>query len=504
MSLEENTERVSTGVAGLDDVLRGGLPPGCMFLVEGRPGAGKTTLGLQFILGGRSTDDRALYVLLTESGPELEKVARSHGWSLDGVELFVVPHGQASAQQQYTVFHPAEAELETVAESLFDTIRRLEPGRVVIDSLSELRYLAQDALRYRRLLLRLKQVLIDVGATALLLDYQEGGAPDHQLETVSHGVIRIDQLAPDYGNERRRLLVRKMRGVEYRNGFHDLSIRRGGMVVFPRLIASEHQTDFRATTVPLGVPEFDALLQGGIDVGTSNLIIGPAGVGKSSLAGHYAFSAAERGERAALFLFDEGAETFLARSEGLGIGLRAHVKSGQVLLQQLNPASVSPGEFAQRVRDAVEKEGASTVVIDSLNGYQAAMPHERFLTTQLHELLTYLNQRGVMTLLVVSQHGVLGESVESPVDLSYLADTVILLRYFEAFGAVRQAVSVVKKRKGPHQRTIREYFLGPHGVRVGHTLSEFGGVLSGKLVFTGDEQTLNARMEERRSHARER
>lgn len=490
MPSREDPDRLSTGVPGLDDVLRGGLPAGSMFLIEGAPGAGKTTLGLQFIVAGRERKQRTLYVLLTESARELESVAHSHGWSLEGVHLHVVAHDGSSEQQSYTVFHPAEAELDAVAEALFDTLRRVRPERVVIDSLSELRYLAQDSLRYRRLLLRLKEVLIEQGATALLLDFQEGGAPDHQLETVSHGVIRLDQLAPEYGNERRRLLVRKMRGVDYRNGFHDLTIRRGGLVVFPHLTAGEHHTPFAAATVPLGVAAFDALLQGGLDAGTSNLVIGPAGVGKSSLVGNYAFSAAERDEKSALFLFDEVTETFLARAEGLGVDLRAHREAGRVSIHQLDPASVSPGEFVQRVRDAVERDGARMIIIDSLNGYQSAMPQERFLSVQLHELLTYLNQNGVTTLLVLSQHGVLGESVAAPVDLSYLADTVILLRYFEAFGAVRQAVSIVKKRKGPHQRAICEYFLGPKGIRVGNTIREFQGVLSGKLVFTGAEGTL--------------
>jgi circadian clock protein KaiC len=490
MPSRSDPARLSTGVPGLDDVLRGGLPAGSMFLIEGAPGAGKTTLGLQFIVAGQAQKQRSLYVLLTESARELESVAHSHGWSLDGVNLHVVPHGTPSEKQSYTVFHPAEAELEAVAESLFEAIRRVRPDRVVIDSLSELRYLAQDSLRYRRLLLRLKEQLIEQGSTALLLDYQEGGAPDHQLETVSHGVIRLDQLAPEYGNERRRLLVRKMRGVEYRNGFHDLAIHRGGLVVFPHLTAGEHHASFAPATVSLGVPAFDALLQGGLDAGTSTLVIGPAGVGKSSLVGHYAFSAAERNEKTALFLFDEVMETFLARSEGLGVGLRQHLAAGRVLIHQLDPASVSPGEFVQQVRDAVERDGVRMIVIDSLNGYRSAMPQEHFLSVQLHELLTYLNQKGITTLLVMSQHGVLGESVEAPIDLSYLADTVILMRYFEAFGSVRQAVSVVKKRKGPHERAICEYFLGPKGVRIGNTISEFQGVLSGKLVFTGTKGAL--------------
>jgi circadian clock protein KaiC len=390
--------RLSSGVTGLDDVLHGGFPAGYMCLIEGTPGAGKTTVGLQFIV---------------------------------------------------------------------------------------------DGLRYRRLILTLKERLAQLGATTLLLDYQESGKPDHQLETICHGVIALEQRAPEYGTERRRLIVRKMRGVEYRSGFHDFTIRRGGLEVYPRLTAMEHQAKYAPKRVALGVPEMDTMLGGGLDRGTSTLIIGPAGVGKSSLAGHYAFSSAEAGDKVAMFLFEEVSSTFLDRTEGLHIGLRRHVTGGQVSVCQLNSAAVSPGEFASLVRDAVEKRGVKTVIIDSINGYFSAMPQEHFLSAHLHELLTYLNQQGVMTLLIVSQHGVLGPTMIAPVDISYLADSVVLLRFFESEGAVRQAISIVKKRSGPHERTIREFFLGPKGVRVGKALSEFRGILTGNLLSTGSERGLN-------------
>jgi circadian clock protein KaiC len=485
--------RLSSGVTGLDDVLHGGFPAGYMCLIEGTPGAGKTTVGLQFIVDGLRRNERTLYVLLTENVAELRHVAAKHGWSLDGVHLYAAPHSDAKpeASRTYTIFHPAEAELDDVFEGILKALEETKATRVVFDSLSELRYLAQDTLRYRRLILTLKERLAQLGATTLLLDYQESGKPDHQLETICHGVIALEQRAPEYGTERRRLIVRKMRGVEYRSGFHDFTIRRGGLEVYPRLTAMEHQAKYAPKRVALGVPEMDTMLGGGLDRGTSTLIIGPAGVGKSSLAGHYAFSSAEAGDKVAMFLFEEVSSTFLDRTEGLHIGLRRHVTGGQVSVCQLNSAAVSPGEFASLVRDAVEKRGVKTVIIDSINGYFSAMPQEHFLSAHLHELLTYLNQQGVMTLLIVSQHGVLGPTMIAPVDISYLADSVVLLRFFESEGAVRQAISIVKKRSGPHERTIREFFLGPKGVRVGKALSEFRGILTGNLLSTGAERGLH-------------
>jgi circadian clock protein KaiC len=485
--------RLSSGVAGLDDILHGGFPAGYMCLIEGTPGAGKTTLGLQFVVDGLRRNERTLYVLLTENVAELRHVAAKHGWSLDGVHLFAAPHPDSKPEtdRSYTIFHPAEAELDEVFEGILKALEESRATRIVFDSLSELRYLAQDTLRYRRLILTLKERLARHGATTLLLDYQESGRPDHQLETICHGVIALEQRAPEYGTERRRLIVRKMRGVEYRSGFHDFNILRGGLEVYPRLSAIEHQAQFTPQRVKLGVEGMDTMLGGGLDRGTSTLIIGPAGVGKSSLAGHYAYSSAEAGDKVAMFLFEEVASTFLDRTEGLNIGLRRHVKSGLVSVCQLNSAAVSPGEFASLVRRTVEDQGVRTIVIDSINGYFSAMPQEHFLSAHLHELLTYLNQQGVMTLLIVSQHGVLGPTMIAPVDISYLADSVVLLRFFESEGSVRQAISIVKKRSGPHERTIREFFLGPTGVRVGKALSEFRGILTGNLLSTGAERGLN-------------
>jgi circadian clock protein KaiC len=482
--------RLSSGISGLDDVLHGGFPAGYMCLIEGAPGAGKTTVGLQFIVDGLRRNERTLYVLLTENVGELRHVAARHGWSLEGVHLHAAPHADAKPEgdRSYTIFHPAEAELDDVFEGILGALEQSKAERVVFDSLSELRYLAQDTLRYRRLILTLKERLARHGATTLLLDFQEAGNPDHQLETICHGVIGLEQRAPEYGTERRRLIVRKMRGVEYRSGFHDFTIRRGGLEVYPRLKAVEHQPQYASRRVALGVQELDTMVGGGLDRGTSTLIIGPAGVGKSSLAGHYAFSSAEAGDKVAMFLFEEVANTFLDRTEGLHIGLRRHVAEGRVTVCQLNSASVSPGEFASMVRHAVEHQGVKTVVIDSINGYYSAMPQEHFLSAHLHELLTYLNQQGVMTLLIVSQHGVLGPTMIAPVDISYLADSVVLLRFFEAEGTVRQAISVVKKRSGPHERTIREFFLGPRGIRVGKALREFRGILSGNLLSPGAER----------------
>ena len=477
-------------MAGLDDVLQGGYPAGFMCLIDGTPGAGKTTLGLQFIVDGLRRDEKTLYVLLTENAPELRHVAAKHGWSPEGVHLHAAPHAgmKPETDRSYTIFHPAEAELDEVFQGILEALEQSKAQRIVFDSLSELRYLAQDTLRYRRLILALKDRLAELGATTLLLDYQESGKQDHQLETICHGVIALEQRAPEYGNERRRLIIRKLRGVEYRSGYHDFNIRRGGLEVYPRLKAVEHHATFAPKRVSLGVPEMDAMLGGGLDRGTSTLIIGPAGVGKSSLAAQYAYASAEAGDQVAMFLFEEVSDTFLARTEGLGFGLRRHVATGQVTVRQLNSASVSPGEFASLVRQAVEEQGVRTVVIDSINGYFSAMPQEHFLSAHLHELLTYCNQQGVMTLLVVSQHGVLGPTMIAPVDISYLADSVVLLRFFESGGTIRQAISMVKKRSGPHERTIREFFLGPKGIRVGKALSEFRGILTGNLLTSGAER----------------
>jgi circadian clock protein KaiC len=477
---QDGHSTVSTGVAGLDDILAGGLPAGRLYLLQGDPGTGKTTIALRFLLAGVKAGERVIYVTLSESRKEIEGMAASHGWSLDGITLYGLDDAGASAQPeaQQTLFHPAEVELNETMRGVLEVVERTLPTRVVFDSLSEMRLLARDPLRYRRLILSLKQLLLERDTTVLLLDDRATDSEDRQLQSLVHGVIQLEQAAPEYGAERRRLRVVKLRGIRYRSGFHDFTIVRGGLVAFPRLIAAEHHRAFEADWLRSGVDALDRLLGGGLDRGASTLLMGPAGVGKSSLVTRYVRAAADRGERAAVFVFDEGTATFLARARGLAMDLSAHVQGGRVHLQQVDPTEMAPGEFAHAVRQQVEAGGASVVAIDSLNGYMAAMHDERAVVAQFHELLSYLRQVGVSTLIVVGQHGLTGP-MASPVDVSYLADTVLLLRYFEFRGAVRQAISVVKKRAGPHERTIRELGFTSAGVTVGEPLQEFVGVLSG-------------------------
>ena len=485
----EAPPRLGTGSAGLDTVLNGGFPANRLYLVEGDPGTGKTTLALQFLLEGARLGEPVLYVTLSETREELMEVARSHGWSLAGVTLheLVPPEESLKAEAQYTIFHPSEVELGETTRLVIEEVERIEPRRVVFDSLSEMRLLARDPLRYRRQILALKQFFAGRRSTVLLLDDRTSTNADLQVQSIAHGVLMLEQLELDYGAERRRLRVSKLRGSRFRGGFHDFAIRTGGIEVFPRLVASGRRSEeFKFEPVQSGVTELDALLGGGLDRGTSTLVLGPAGCGKSSLATHFAAAAAERGERAAAFIFDEGVNTYLSRAAGLGTDLRAQVEAGHLTVQQVDPAELSPGEFVHAVCQAVERDGARLVVIDSLNGYLQAMPDERFLTSQMHELLTYLNQQGVVTLIVMAQHGFMG-SMSSPVDVSYLADTVVLLRYFEAAGAIRRAISVVKKRTGHHEDTIREMRLSAsRGVEVGEPLTGFRGVLTGVPVLTED------------------
>ena len=482
---------VSSGVDGLDDVLGGGFPANHVYLVEGFPGAGKTTLALQFLLAGVQRGERGLYVTLSETASELHAVAQSHGWSLDGITIYELAPAEVSlaAEDQYTLLHPSEVELGETTRAVLDEVERTEAARVVFDSLSELRLLSRDSLRFRRQVLGLKQFFVGRSCTVLLLDDRTVADNDLQLQSISHGVLLLEQLAFDYGTDRRRLRVQKLRGVRFRGGYHDYTIETGGMRVFPRLVASEHHEPFARSQVLSGVPELDTLVGGGLERGGSVLVMGPAGAGKSTLATQYAVAAAERGERAAIYTFDESLETLFDRSTGLGLNLRGHVERSRIVAQQVDPAELSPGEFVQRVRDCVERDGCRMLVIDSLNGYLNAMPEERFLVIQLHELLSYLGQRGVLTILVAAQHGLIGERMVSPIDVSYLADTVILLRYFEASGAIRLAISVVKKRSGAHERTIREFRLGP-GIRVGPPLSDFSGVLSGIPDYHGTQAPL--------------
>lgn len=475
--------KASSGTAGLDDVLGGGFPVGKIILVGGEPGTGKTTLGLQFLLEGLRQGERCVYVVLSESERDLDRLARSHGWSITGLDIIQGQGDQElAAEDDYTLFHPAEVELGERSRNIIAEIEALKPSRVVLDSMAEVRLLAQDPLRYRRQILALKR-LFDGRSTVLLLDLMDAGA-DRQLESLSHGILYLEQASPEYGGARRRLRVKKLRETRFRDGWHDMTIEKGGIHVFPRIVAAEHaEVQFRPETCSSGIGSLDALLGGGLDRGTSTLVLGPAGVGKSTLAAQFVKAAVDRGERAALFIFDEVPNTFVVRGQGLGMGIREHVKQGRVTIKQVDPAELGPGQFANMVRSAVEG-GASIVVIDSINGYQSAMPEEHFLSAHLHELLAYLNHRGVLTLLVMTQQGILGQGVHSPIDVSYLADTVILLRYFEQIGTVKQAASVIKRRTGPHERTIREIELRSDGLHIGDPIRDFHGVLTGRLVHT--------------------
>ena len=480
-----------TGVPGLDEVLHGGLVRNNVYLLEGDPGTGKSTLALQFLLQGVAEGERGLYVTFSESAPELRQMAASHGWSLESLDLFEVTPTEAALDQEaeYTVFHSEEVELGQTTKTILDRIEELKPSRVVLDSLAELRLMARDTPRYRRQLLALKQYFTGRELTVLLLDDRTSQTQEKQLHSVVHGVITLERLPRDYGSGRRRLEIVKLRGRKYAEGYHDYAIKTGGVTLYPRLVASDHKTDFSRDTISSGVRGLDNLLGGGLDRGSAALFVGPAGAGKTTLATQYAIAAIDRAEPVAIYTFDEGLGSLIARAEGLGQPLRRFLEEGKVKIEQVDPAESSPGEFACRVRAAVEA-GAQMIVIDSLNGYLASMPEERFLTLQMHELLTYLNQRGVVTILILSQQGVLGQ-LPAVVDLSYLADTIVLLRFFEAGGEVRRALSVVKKRSGRHERTIREMEIGlPEVINVGQPLTDFHGVLTGVPEYRGAAELL--------------
>jgi len=488
---DEETQRISTGITGLDDILGGGLDAERLYLVEGEPGTGKTTLALQFLLEGARRGERGLYVTLSESERELRLVAKRHGWDLGDISIFelVPPEAALDPEKELTLFHPAELELSETSKMIFDRVADIEPTRVVFDSLSEMRLLAQNSLRYRRQILALKHFFAGRRCTVLLLDDLSSNEQDLQLHSIAHGVITLQQTAVDYGAERRRMRVKKMRGIKFRGGYHDFVIETGGIAIFPRLVAAEHHRAFIGELARSGVAELDTLLGGGLERGTSVLLVGGAGVGKSSIAVTYAVGAAQRGERVAMFAFDEGLGTLFARAAGLGVNLQEYVDQGLVTVQQIDPAEMSPGEFTQLVRDAVEQRNVRVLLIDSLNGYLNAMPDERFLVLQVHELLSYLNQLGVLTIMVLAQHGLLGQ-MQTPVDLSYLSDTVVMLRYFEAAGRVRRALSVVKKRSGTHENSIREFQLTSEGLKVGPPLTQFSGILTGTPTYVGDPKPL--------------
>jgi len=477
----------NTGIEGLDDILDGGLPRNRLYLVQGDPGAGKTTLGLQYLLAGAAQGETTLFISLSETKDEIEAVAESHGWSLAGISIFELSalEQTLSLEQETTLFELTEVQLQETTSTLLAHVEKVKPQRVVFDSLSEIRLLSQSSLRYRRQLLALKQYFAGKQCTVLLLDDRTSEEGDPQLQSLANGVISMEQAAPLYGDDRRQIRVVKLRARKFRGGFHDFVIRTGGLEVFPRLVAAEHRGDFKLESISSGLVPLDRLLGGGIDRGTSTLIMGPAGTGKSALALQYAMAAAKRGECVGLFSFDEGLLTLYSRATALGMDLPGEVKSGRVIIRRIDPAEMSPGEFASGVRGMVEEKDARVIVIDSINGYLNAMPEYRLLGMQMHELLSYLGQQGVATILVLAQHGMIG-SMESPVDVSYLADTVIVLRYFEAGGRVRKAVSVLKKRSSLHEDSIRELVLDRQGLRVGEILEGFTGVLTGVPRFAGE------------------
>jgi circadian clock protein KaiC len=475
------TLRSTSGVPGLDDILGGGFIPNRLYLIDGNPGAGKTTLAMQYMMEGARRGEKCLYVTLSETREELESVAVSHGWSLAGVEILelIANETELNTDTQLTMYHPAEVELNQTTRTIIEHVNQVNPSRVVVDSLAELRMLAQNSLRYRRQILALKQFFIGRQSTVLLLDDHTASGTDKQLQSIAHGVIDLEQVAVEFGGQRRRLRVIKFRASGYRGGFHDFSIERGGLVTFPRLVAAEHATEFASSTIASGVTALDLLLGGGPDRGTSTLLIGPAGAGKSTVAIQYAVAAAQRGDHAAIFAFDESTALMAARLDSMGIRFSEGRKKGQVRVKQVDPAELSPGEFTYLVRRAVEEDGAKVIVIDSLNGYLNAMPEERFLVIQLHELLTYLGNQGVTTLMVVAQHGLMGSGMKSPIDASYLADSVVVIRYFENAGHVKKAISVLKKRSGVHEESIRELRFTPKGIELSEPLREFQGILTG-------------------------
>ena len=481
---KQNAARSKTGIPGLDAFLGGGLVATRLYLVDGTPGAGKTTFALQYLLEGVRSGERCLYVTLSESKEELVSGAATHGWSLEGIDVFELIAGahELDGESDLTMLNPSDVELTEATRKVIEAVERFKPHRMIFDSLSEMRLLAGSSLRYRRQLLALKQFFVGRACTVIMLDDRTADGPDLQLHSIAHGVIALDFKPPPYGQVRRELQVLKLRGSDFASGFHDFAIRKGGISVFPRLVAADHGASFQRALIASGVTALDTLLGGGVERGTSTLLIGPPGCGKSTIALQYAAAAAARGDHSVAFIFDETKAALMARSTGLGLVLEEGTGPGKVMVRQIDPVEISPGEFAHLVRESVERDKARVVIIDSLNGYLNAMPQNNYLTSQLHELLSYLNNQGIATFLVVAQSGMMGSNMVSPVDASYLADSVVMLRYFEHAGRIKKAISVMKKRTGAHEESIRELSFDGRGIHLTEPLLLLRGVFTGVPV----------------------
>lgn len=493
MATSENLPRCTTGIAGLDAILHGGLPRDRLYLVDGQPGVGKTTLALQFLLDGVRRGESCLYVTLSETKVELDAVAQSHGWSLDGISIIELSQIEQTltAKSQNSLFQPAEVELNNLSALILERVRDFNPSRLVLDSLSEMRLLAQSPLRYRRQILTFKTRFSKLNCTVLMLDDQSSRGQDVQVQSIVHGMISMFVVPLKFGINRRYLSVPKLRGARFIEGNHDYVIQRGGLAVYPRLVAAEYSANFDERTLSSGNAGLDALLGGGLDAGTSNLLMGPAGSGKSTVASLFAHAAASQGDRVIYFAFDESLHTLIRRTRAMGLDFEAHIAAGMLTVQQIDPAEIAPGELANKIVECVEKFATRVIVLDSLNGYVNAMPQEDYINLHLHELLSFLNQRGVVTIMTLAQQGLVGP-MGAPVDVSYLADTVLLTRFFEARGEVRKAISAMKKRSGAHETTIREIDMTPAGIRIGEALKDFEGVLTGVPRFVGDGSVLPA------------
>lgn len=486
MSKKNLSNICKTGVVGLDDIVCGGLPRGHVYLIQGEPGTGKTTLGMQFLMEGVRNGEKVLYITFSETRRELIDIATGHGWNIDEVELLElsVIESELRPEAMNTLFHPAEIELGKITKVMLDAIERIKPLRVVFDSVSEMRMVSEVSTRFRRVMLALKQHLTDARITVLLLDDLTTSPRDLQILSIVHGVLLLEMLTLEFGAARRRMTISKLRGVRFRGGYHDLVLQRGGMRIFPRLVAGDHYKTFKQETVSSGLAELDALMQGGLDRGTSTLVIGPAGSGKSTIALQYAVTAAARGEKVDFYSFEENPSTMLARTAAIGMDLRGRIDSGNLRVHNIDTAEISPGEFAENIRFAVEEEDVRMIILDSLNGYMHAMPQEQYLMLQLHELFAFLNRQGVVTIITLAQQGLMGP-MQTPVDVTYLADSAIVTRYFEADGAVHKALSVVKKRSGAHEDTIRAMTINRAGLRIGEPLRHFRGVMTGVPVYVG-------------------